>query len=155
MRSRLRGARSITPMAIGLTVLLLPCDLGAQRRERFSARLTSMPVDPVTARTTTGLGTATAVLEGDTLTITWTFDDMNSPATLAHVHRAAKGLRGPKILDLTVTRATSGTIQGTFRLTRMQIEEIDKDRWYLQIDTEKNPDGHLRGWLINQSRALP
>jgi hypothetical protein len=94
------------------------------------------------------LGTATAVLEGVTLTITGTFDGMNSPATLAHVHRAAKGLRGPKILDLTVTRATSGTIQGTFKLTPMQIEELDKDRWYLQIDTEKNPEGQLRGWLI-------
>jgi len=148
MRSRLTRARSVALVLIGLTVLFLPCDLGAQRRERFSARLTSMPVDPVTARTTTGLGTATAVLEGNTLTITGTFDGMNSPATLAHVHRAAKGLRGPKILDLTVTKATSGTIQGTFKLTPMQIEELDKDRWYLQIDTEKNPEGQLRGWLI-------
>jgi len=148
MRSRLTRARSVALVLIGLTVLFRPCDLGAQRRERFSARLTSMPVDPVTARTTTGLGTATAVLEGNTLTITGTFDGMNSPATLAHVHRAAKGLRGPKILDLTVTKATSGTIQGTFKLTPMQIEELDKDRWYLQIDTEKNPEGQLRGWLI-------
>ena len=87
-------------------------------------------------------------VSGNTLTITGTFDGMNSPATLAHVHRAAKGLRGPKILDLTVTKATSGTIQGTFKLTPMQIEELDKDRWYLQIDTEKNPEGQLRGWLI-------
>jgi hypothetical protein len=138
----------VTAVAIGLTVLFLPGDLGAQRTRRFTARLTSMPVDPVTARTTAGLGNATAVLEGNTLRITGTFDGLNSPATLAHVHRAAKGLRGPKILDLTVTKATSGTIEGTFTLTPMQIDEIDRDRWYLQIDTERNSEGHLRGWLI-------
>ena len=138
----------VTAMAIGLAVLFLPCDIAAQRAQRFTARLTSMPVDPVTARTTTGLGTATAVLEGNTLKITGTFDGLNSPATLAHVHRAAKGLRGPKILDLTVTKATTGTIEGTFKLTPVQIEEIDRERWYLQIDTERNSEGHLRGWLM-------
>ena len=138
----------VTAIAIGLAALFLPCDLAAQRAQRFTARLTSMPVDPVTARTTTGLGTATAVLEGNTLKITGTFDGLNSPATLAHVHRAAKGLRGPKILDLTVTKATTGTIEGTFKLTPMQIEEIDRERWYLQLDTERNSEGHLRGWLM-------
>src|SRR5439155_15232464 len=93
--------------------LLLQSHTWGQRREVFRARLTAVPVDTVTARTTTGLGSLTATLEGGTLTFHGTFDSMNSRATAAHVHRAPKGLRGPNIMlskDRKSTRLNSSHV---------------------------------------------
>jgi CHRD domain-containing protein len=142
------GGRACLVIVMAATILLLQSEADAQRREVFEARLTAVPVDTVTVRTTTGSGSVTAVLEGNTLTLAGKFDGMNSPATAAHVHRARKGLRGPNVFDLTVTKATSGTIEGTLRLTPTQVEELAKGGYYVQIHTEKNSDGHLRGWLL-------
>ncbi len=116
--------------------------------EAFTGRLSTVPVDPITARTTAGSGTLTAVLAGHTVTITGKFDGLNSPATLAHVHRARRGLRGPNVFDLTVTKATSGTVEGTLTLTDLQVEALKNGWYYVQIHTEINPEGHLRGWLL-------
>ena len=41
---------------------------------------------------------------------------MKSPATAAHIHQAP-GVRGGLLLTLTVTKAMSGTISGSFDLT--------------------------------------
>jgi hypothetical protein len=131
-----------------VAILSLQNEAGAQGRAVFVARLSAVPVDTVTAKTTTGLGSLTAVLEGQTLTLTGKFDGLNSPATVAHVHRAPKGLRGPNVFDLTVTKATSGTIEGTLKLTPVQIEELEKGWYYVQIHTQLNAAGHLRGWLL-------
>jgi hypothetical protein len=64
------------------------------------------------------------------------------------VHRAPRGLRGPNVFDLTVTKATSGTVEGTVTLTNAQVEELRRGWYYVQIHTEKNADGQLRGWLL-------
>jgi hypothetical protein len=140
--------RACLVIVMAAAILLLQSGADAQRREVFEARLTAVPVDTVTVRTTTGSGSLTAVLEGNTLTLAGKFDGLNSPATAAHVHRARKGLRGPNVFDLTVTKATSGTIEGTLKLTPAQVEELAKAGYYVQIHTEKNSDGHLRGWLL-------
>jgi len=116
--------------------------------ESFSGRLSTVPVDPITAQMTAGSGTLAAVLAGNTLTINGTFAGLNSPATFAHLHRAKKGLRGPNIFDLTVTKATSGMVAGTLKLTDAQVEALKSGWYYVQIHTEVNPDGHLRGWLL-------
>ena len=116
--------------------------------ETFAGRLSTVPVDPITVQTTAGSGTLTAALSGHTLTINGKFDGLNSPATAAHVHRARKGLRGPNIFDLTVTKATSGTVEGTLKLTDAQVEALKSGWYYVQIHTEVNPEGHLRGWLL-------
>ena len=131
---------------IGAVVMLWVGLANGQRGdEAFTGRLSSVPVDPVTVRTTTGSGTLTAVLAGNTLTSNGKFDGLNSPATAAHVHRARRGRRGPNAFDLTVTKATSGTVQGTLKLTDAQVEALKSGWYYVQIHTEVNPEGHLRG----------
>ena len=62
------------------------------------------------------------------------------------------GVRGPAILDLTVAHAASGANSGAVNasldLTPQQIESLRKGRLYIQIDSEKAPDGNLWGWLL-------
>lgn len=120
----------------------------AQDREAFQARLTSLPVDAVTAPSLRGSGSATASFDGKTLTISGKFDGLNSPATVAHLCRAIPGVRGPSVFDLIVSKDVRGTVEGKLPLTSSQAADLRRGWYYIQIHTEANPDGHVRGWLL-------
>ena len=97
-----------------------------------------------------GGGSATAILAGNKLSITGSFEGLRTPATIAQLHQGrGTGVRGPAIFDLTVTRATNGSISGSFELTAEQVENLRKGRFYVQINSEKAPDGNLWGWLLH------
>jgi hypothetical protein len=115
----------------------------------FTARLSTVPIDLAMAATIAGSGTATATLKGRTLTITGTFTGLRTAATVVRVHRGPnRGLRGAAIGDLTTTPAVSGDITGSIELTAAQVDDLQKGRLYLQLHSEKAPDGNLWGWLL-------
>jgi hypothetical protein len=137
--------RSIIAITI---VLALTTLVNTQNAQTFKARLSPMPVDATNQAGTTGLGAVTAVLAGTKLSVSGTFSGLQTPATIAQVHVGPKGISGPAVLDLTVTKATSGTLQGELMLTSAQVEHLKRGRLYIQIHSEKAPDGNLRGWLL-------
>jgi hypothetical protein len=61
-------------------------------------------------------------------------------------------VRGPKVLDLTVTKAMSGSLSGTFDLSPEQVDALKKGKLYVQIHSEKAPDGNLWGWLLPEGK---
>jgi len=134
-------------IAITIVLALTPL-VNAQNAQTFKARLSPMPVDATNQAGTTGLGAVTAVLAGTKLSVSGTFSGLQTPATIAQVHVGPKGISGPAVLDLTVTKATSGTLQGALMLTPAQVEHLKRGRLYVQIHSEKAPDGNLRGWLL-------
>jgi len=128
-----------------------PGPASAQPSRTFKARLAPVPIDLTMAPTVAGVGTASAVLAGRTLTITGTFDGLKSAATIAQLHKSpVAGVRGPVLFDLKVTAGTSGTLSGSIELTPAQIEDLEKRRLYIQLHSEKAPDGNLWGWLMAQ-----
>jgi len=130
--------------------------LTAQGARTFKARLSPVPIDLAMQATIAGSGTATATLNGTKLTIAGTFEGLKSSATIAKVHKSpVRGVRGPEILDLTITTgqgATSGTISGTFDLSPQQAGDLQNGRLYIQIHSEKAPDGNLWGWLLEKKQ---
>ena len=117
----------------------------------FRARLAPVPMDLSMATTIAGLGSVSAVLNGSKLSITGAFDGLRSPATIAQVHKSPiRGVRGPVVFDLTVSKGTNGTISGSADLTPLQITDLDKGRLYVQLHSERAPDGNLWGWLMLQ-----
>ncbi len=121
----------------------------AQAPETYKVRLAPVAIDAAMKAVIAGDGAFTATLAGTKFTLTGTFTGLKSNATLAHIHQGtAPGVRGPIVLNLTVTKATSGEISGTFDLTPEQIENLHKGRWYVQIHSDKAPGGNLWGWLI-------
>lgn len=130
-------------------VLLLSINALAQTPETFKTRLAPVAIDAAMKSTIAGTGSATATLAGTKFTVNGTFEGLKSNATMAHIHQgSAPGVRGPKLLDLTVTKSMSGTLSGSFDLTPDQIEALKKGKWYVQIHSEKAPDGNLWGWLL-------
>ncbi len=141
--------RSAAAFALAL-ILVGSAGITAQNARQFKARLSAVPM-PAFSANVVGSGTVTASLSGTKLTISGTFDGLATPATIAKIHKSPKaGIRGPELFDLTVTKATSGTISGTFDLMPAQVQEIAQNRYYVQLHSEKAPDGNLWGWLFAQ-----
>jgi CHRD domain-containing protein len=121
----------------------------AQSQERYKVRLATVPMDGGMRNTVAGTGSATAVLTGAKLTVNGTFDGLLSPATTAAVHRGpAMGVRGPSFGMLTVSKAPKGTLSGSVDLTPEQVQALKKGQLYIQISSEKAPDGNLWGWFV-------
>jgi hypothetical protein len=116
--------------------------------DAFKARLSPVPVESSTLAGITGSGSATATLGARTLSVSGSFQGLQSPATVAQLHLGPKGVRGPVLFELSVTKAVSGTVGGTFMLTPEQVEALKRGRIYIQIHSEKAPEGNLWGWLL-------
>src|SRR5215831_10044258 len=130
-------------------VLLMAISAAAQSEEKFKIRIAPVPLDGSMRAAVAGSGSATATLSGNKLNISGTFDGMPSAATTAKIHRGlATGVRGSPFLDLTVTKATKGTLTGSFDLTPDQVEYLRQGKLYIQIYSEKSPDGTLWGWIL-------
>ena len=136
---------------LGITALFIALALPGvgQTQEKYKVRLATVPMDGGMRNTVAGAGAATAVLAGAKLTVNGTFDGLLSPATTAAVHRGpAMGVRGASFAMLTVSKAPRGTLSGSIDLTPEQVQAIKKGQLYIQISSEKAPDGNLWGWFV-------
>jgi hypothetical protein len=126
--------------------------LSAQGPRAFTARLATAPVEAANAATLTGSGAVTATLTGHRLVVVGSFKGLQGAATAARLHVAPMGMRGPAMLDLTATKASSGTIMGDLTLTAVQVDHLTRNRVYVQLHSEKAPDGALWGWLLPEKK---
>ena len=115
----------------------------------FRARLSPLPVSGRTVRTITGVGQVRATLDGNRLTVTGTYRGMSSSATAAHLHFGAPGRPGPLAQPLEVTTSPEGEVTGTAELTDQQVGALQAQSLYVQIHSEDNPAGELRGWIFS------
>jgi len=123
--------------------------LSAAQEEIFKTRLSATPADARTRASLAGSGSVSARLSGTKLTIDGSFEGLLSAATSATLHSAvAAGVRGPAIGDLTISKATSGTITGSVELTPAQLAGLRKGGIYVEIFSEKAPEGVLWGWFL-------
>ena len=122
----------------------------------YQTGLGPMPLDDETKLVIQGRGEATANSDGKTMTVKGSFHGMPSNATEAHIFISPiAGVPGKQILDLDVTKSTSGSISGDFKLTSAEANALRTGKLYIQIDSEKAPDnvpwgakGTLWGWLF-------
>jgi hypothetical protein len=145
--------RHSTWLVLAFVAAFGPAALSAQPPKTFKARLSPVPIDVAMQATVAGSGTVSAALTGTKLSVTGSFDGLRSPATIAQIHKSpTRGVRGPNVLDLAVGRTDpgSGTITGSFDLSAIQIADLEKGRLYVQLHSEKAPEGNLWGWLLPQ-----
>jgi hypothetical protein len=123
--------------------------MAAQNGDMYRTRLSVVPVDVGMQTTVAGQGAVTATLSGNKLTVNGTAEGLRSPATVAHIHRGVPGIPGPAILDLATTKTTSPTISGTVDLTPSMVDDLKNGQLYVQLNSERAPEGNLRGWLMH------
>ena len=117
---------------------------------QYRARLSLVPLDIAMQATIAGSGSVTATLKGSTLTITGTFSGLKTAATVARVHRGPKtAMRG--VADRRShrhRRARAERSAASIELTKEQVDDLAAGRLYVQLHSQKAPDGNLWGWLL-------
>ena len=140
------------PMDVGLTAAQSAAGASvAQGQTRAMGKPFSGYFSVTSARDLPGerqFGALYAVLDGKgKIRINATFEGLTSAATTAYLHRGADGQRGPRLVEFTVTKATGGIVKGDITLTPADIADLQKGLYYVEIATEKTPDGEVRGWI--------
>ena len=135
---------------VALAALTAPGAAQTPDVERFGGRLSRLPVDLQTTSTIRGEGKVTAELRGRELTLSAEFRGLSGLVTAVHVHNAPRARPGGVAfpIDIGDPPGTAGAIAATVTLSDAQAAELRAGRYYLQVHTETNPDGELRGWLL-------
>lgn len=124
---------------------------GVAAAEKYQVHLSAMPFDDATQPFMHGKGTATATLEGTTLTISGSFAGLSGPATKAHLSMSrGPGIPGTPFADLTVSGDVAGKVTGQSTLDAGQLAGLRSGKLYIQINSERVPSGHLWGWLLEE-----
>ena len=138
------GAMQLSVLLFSLALAAVQPAPGAMR-----ARLSPVPTDLAMQETIAGLGAATATLAGTTLTIEGSYQGLKSPATTVRVFDSPRpGMRGTLVGEFPSGGGTTGAFKGTVALTREQAAAYAKGLLYVQLHSEKAPDGNLWGWLM-------
>jgi hypothetical protein len=104
-------------------------------------------VPPVT---TAGKGTAAINLDTATKQLSWRveYSGMSGPATAAHIHcGAAAGANSGVAVKLGEGPTAASPMQGSGAMTDAQIADLAAGKCYVNIHTDKNKGGELRGQL--------
>jgi len=106
-----------------------------------------------TAVATTGKGSGMLQLEGSTLTFRIDYSGLSGPATLAHIHGPASAdVAAGVLIDLAPFNGgafgTSGTLAGSVILTSEQKALILSGMTYVNIHTDANKPGEIRGQVV-------
>lgn len=123
----------------------------AQAQEVYRARLSPMPTTPQTVNEILGEGEVILTLNGNTLTVEGQFSGMSSMATGAHLHNGPPAQPGPVVHTLEIDQATGGNISATLELTEEQLTALRNNSLYVQVHSQNNAPGELRGWIFLRS----
>lgn len=135
--------------AAAVLLALVASFASAADETSWRARLSTVPIDPATAGSVTGIGEAHARFEDDRLVVSGTFSGLQGTATAAKLHSSGfTGVRGEAFADLMVSGGTEGAISGSVELTEAQLAALESGRIYIQLYSEAAPDGNLWGWLL-------
>ena len=118
--------------------------------QSFKVALTGVQqVPPVQ---TSATGTADLSYDPATRVVTWsvTYSGLSGPATMAHFHGpAAAGKNGPPVIWLTEKgKPVENPIKGEATLTPEQAQQFSAGEWYINVHTQANPGGEVRGQVV-------
>jgi CHRD domain len=101
---------------------------------------------------TTATGTADLTYDPTTRMLTWsvTSNGLSGPATMAHFHGPAReGKNAPPVIWLSEKGApVPNPIKGSATLTPEQAQQFTAGEWYVNVHTQANPGGEIRGQVI-------
>tara|TARA_B100001079_G_scaffold271519_1_gene289324 strand:+ start:2066 stop:2515 length:450 start_codon:yes stop_codon:yes gene_type:complete len=125
--------------------------MSVQAQEVYRARLSPMPTTPQSVADITGEGEVILTLNGNALSVEGNFSGMSSATTMGHIHNGPPAQPGPVVHRLEVTAAPSGNISAELELTDEQVTALRNNELYVQIHSENNAPGELRGWIFLRS----
>jgi hypothetical protein len=117
---------------------------GAAFAEKFKATLDGKSEVPAT--TSTGTGTADIDYDPATKKLSWklTYTGLSGAPTAAHFHGPAEAGKNAGVA-IAIPGATSSPAEGSATLTDAQAADLEAGKYYINVHTEANPAGEIRG----------
>lgn len=134
-------------LSLGFLAVFLIVGSARADQIKFRAVLSAGP-----GVTSSGKGAATVSRDTATKTLSWMVDysGLSGPATAAHIHGPADpGANAGIVVPFSGNLASP--IKGSATLTDAQIAQLEAGKWYVNIHTEANKGGEIRGQLVKAS----
>ena len=98
-------------------------------------------VPPTTSK---GTGSVTATYDTVSKKLSWkgSYKDLSGPATAAHFHSGEVGKNGGIAVPIS---PNTSPFEGSATLTDAQAAELTAGKWYVNVHTEANKGGEIRG----------
>ncbi len=125
---------------VAVSMLALPA---VAETVTYTADLTAASEVPPNDSAATG--TAEVTVDTDAGTVAWvvTVDGLTGDPTAAHIHGpATKDENAPPVIDM-----SDAIMDGSADITDEQIADLKAGNYYVNVHTEANPDGEIRGQL--------
>ena len=98
----------------------------------------------VPPNSSSGTGTLTATYDTASKKLSWkgSYSGLTGPATAAHFHTGEPGKNGGVALAIT---PNASPFEGSATLTDAQAADLLAGKWYVNVHTEANKGGEIRG----------
>ena len=95
---------------------------------------------------TAGKGELTATFDQASKKLSWqgNYSGLSGPATAAHFHAAEKGKNGGVAVPIA---PAASPLKGEATLNDQQVTDLMAGRWYVNVHTEANKAGEIRGQM--------
>jgi len=126
----------------------------------YNVNMAAAHANPSVTVPSSGIGSAVVTLNETkkTVSLTGSYKDLTGPATAAHIHMGAKGSTGGVVAALTITADPAPTISvigvnsgkltlEATELSEAQITDMKAGKHYINIHTDKNAPGEVRGQI--------
>ncbi len=120
---------------------------------QFSARLNGAQEVPAVMTDAIGVASFTLNATRDTLCIRGNFTGLSGPITGAHIHDGMPGVNGPVLIPLTdwiMGNQLEGQLIGSDITPELLAAHV-RGELYLNIHTDMNPDGEIRGQIVPET----
>ena len=139
-------------MVVGLALLAGMTALAAcqQPSNKVNYKATLNAASEVPPVASTGTGTADVWYDPGTKTLSWTvtYSGLTGPATMAHFHGpAAPGANAGVVVPIG-TAGMGNPVTGSIVLDDAKAGQLAAGQWYVNIHTDKNKGGEIRGQVM-------
>ncbi|EHH69349.1 CHRD domain-containing protein [Gluconobacter morbifer] len=139
----MRSGLLLTALAVGFATTALPAS--AETIHLFGAFKTEH------GATSPIKGSASAMLDTTKDTLSYRYEDngLSGPVTAAHLHGPAEGGQDAGVIAPIQGPYTTHQ-KGTLHLTADQVKDVQAGKTYINLHTEKYPDGEARAQLTTE-----
>ena len=128
----------------GLALTVAVGFTGPAKAEVVNLKATLNANSEVPPNSSKGTGTVTATYDTASKKLSWkgNYSGLSGPATAAHFHSGETGKNGAVAVPIV---PNTSPFEGSATLTDAQTAELLAGRWYVNVHTEANKGGEIRG----------
>jgi CHRD domain len=143
----MRPFLAIASSGLALAVIMISGVSAFAEMQTFNAVLKATEEVPPNSSSATGSAEFTYDATTKKLSYKVTHSGLSGPATAAHVHGPAEPGKNASVV-FGFEKANATPIEGTTMLTEQQAADLVAGKMYVNVHTQANKDGEIRGQIL-------